>query len=334
MSCNNKFFLFFGLMVLMFPLFVHAGEKDAVKFVTPLACAYGEDCWSVRYVDVGSGNKAIDFKCNHKTNNGHTGTDFALRSVAQMKRGVDVLAAASGKVLRLRDGQADAVKTADEAAELQKQKKECGNGVLIDHGDGLKTIYCHLKQDSIVVKPNQSVKAGQKIAQVGLSGATEFPHVHMGVHWEGSVIDPFTGASVKDGCGEVKTPMWHKGLPVAYEPVIVFDGGFRSGSPDFESIGRGEENPEHIDLTSAGFVFWVGFYNVEQGDVVDLIITDPNGAVFVKRQNTVPQTRPRQYYFTGRKIGRVQLMIGEYKGYARIQRGDIVRERSFSVEVR
>ncbi len=314
-------------------MFVRPVFAQDVQFIVPVGCDYGQDCWVVNYVDVADGDKVSDFECNRKSYDGHNGTDFTLSNIAQMKRGVDVLAAADGKVLRIRDGRVDSLKSPEEMAQIKEQKKECGNGILIDHGNGLNTIYCHLKKGSIVVEHKQGVKAGQKIAQVGLSGVTEFPHLHFGVFWEGSVIDPFTGLTNKDGCAEVKEPLWHKGLPVTYEPVVIFDGGFRSGPPDFGAIARGEENPKQIDLGSAGFVFWAGFFNVEEGDVVDLKITDPDGALFVSRQDSVPETRARQYYFTGRKIGRVQLKPGVYEAEAKIMRGDIVREKRFTIQV-
>ena len=188
----------------------------------------------------------------------------------------------------------------------------------------------------MVVKPKQKVKAGQKIAQIGQSGMAEFPHLHFGVIWEGGVVDPYTGALNTAGCNKQKEPLWHVGLPMDYEPVVIFDGGFRAQSPDFEAIERGEESPKILSLNSAAFVFWVGFYNVEQGDEVVLNVIDPEGNTFVSRRQIVEATRARQYYFTGRKIGRVQLKSGIYKGFSKIVRtkGDeekIIREKEFSV---
>ena len=49
-----------------------------------------------------------------------------------------------------------------------------GNVVVIDHGDGEFSVYSHLKQRSIPVKPGQHVKAGEKIGEVGNSGDTQF----------------------------------------------------------------------------------------------------------------------------------------------------------------
>ncbi|RME86675.1 MAG: M23 family metallopeptidase, partial [Planctomycetota bacterium] len=52
------------------------------------------------------------------------------------------------------------------------------NKVLIDHGDGEYSFYCHLKQNSVIVKVGDKVKAGQMIARVGNSGASGMPHLH------------------------------------------------------------------------------------------------------------------------------------------------------------
>lgn len=312
-------------------------SQEHPRFILPLSCTYGEECWPVNFVDVDpADNVATDFKCKRKTYDAHKGTDFALGSVADMRDGVDVLAAHSGTVIRVRDGENDDFKTKEALDKIRAQNKDCGNGILIDHGDGLQTIYCHLKKDSIVVKPAASVKAGEKIAQIGMSGFTEFPHLHFGVLWEGGVVDPFTGALNTQGCGHMKQNMWLEGLPVAYEEVVIFDGGFRAQVPDFEAIQRGDdENPVALPLRSAALVFWSGFYNVEKGDEISMRIYDPEGGLFHVQNNVVEKTRARQYYFAGRKIGRVQLKAGEYKGVTHIRRGDdISKEKSFTVRIR
>ncbi len=311
------------------------------RFIFPAGCTYGQNCWAVNYVDVdGKGGTWQDFKCGPKSYDMHKGTDFALSSISQMKSGVDVFAAADGRVLRFRDGESDRLKSEEEMQDIQDGQKECGNGILIDHGNGLQTIYCHLKKGSVVVEAKQKVKAGQKIGQVGQSGMAEFPHLHFGVLWEGGVVDPYTGVLNTEGCNKMKESLWHEGLPMIYEPFVIFDGGFRNTSPDFEAIKRGEESPDQLPLNSAAFVFWTGFYNVEEGDNVLLEIRDPDGALFVDTKETLDKNRARQYYFTGRKIGRVQLKSGTYTGHAKITRAgkngeaEIVREKSFSVEVK
>lgn len=316
-------------------------KRETPQFIFPVACSYGEDCWAVNYVDVDpSSEERADFMCNQKTYEGHKGTDFALKSVADMRAGVDVFAAAPGRVLRVRDQENDVLKTKEEQKKIEEAQKQCGNGVLIDHGNGLQTIYCHLKQNSIVVKPKQKVNAGAKIGQVGQSGLAEFPHLHFGVIWEGGVVDPYTGMLNSDGCGQKKESLWHLGLPIKYDPVAIFNGGFRATVPDFDAMHRGHDTvPDTLYLSSAVFVFWAGFYNVEKGDQVTLLVIDPDGKVFTNSQQTVPKIMTRQYYYTGRKIGKVQLKTGTYKGVARITRvqenGDnIMREKTFSIVVK
>ena len=52
-----------------------------------------------------------------------------------------------------------------------------GNVVVIDHGDGEFSVYSHLKHASATVKIGDHVKAGEKIAEVGNSGDTQFPRL-------------------------------------------------------------------------------------------------------------------------------------------------------------
>lgn len=324
--------IFFVFIVLVWPFKTYAADP---QFIVPLDCALGKDCWLVNYVDVDPADGAIkDFKCNAKTYDTHKGTDFAIPSAFAMKTGVDVLAALDGKVLRIRDGENDYVKSQDDLKAIQEARKECGNAVLIDHSNGLQTIYCHLKENSVVVQPDQKVRRGQKIGQVGQSGVAEFPHLHFGVHWEQGIIDPFTGMLNVDGCGKMKRSMW-KDEAIQYEPVVIFDGGFRPKVPDFEAIKRGEPNPDTISIKAAAFVFWAGFYNLEKGDKITLRVFDPEGDLFTERLETMEKNRAQQFYFAGRKIGQVQLVKGTYKATAKIERtGGLTRKREFSVDVR
>ncbi|GJL85693.1 MAG: peptidase M23 [Micavibrio sp.] len=296
-----------------------AGESP--QFIFPLACTLGEDCWAIHYVDTDpSEGAAKDFKCGPRTNDTHKGTDFALRSLAEMREGVDVLAAKEGKVARLRNGETDTPKTNAELEAIKSQQKECGNAVLLDHGSGLQTIYCHLKKDSITVKRGDALSAGQKIGQVGHSGLAEFPHLHFGVVWEGGVVDPYTGMLNTDGCGKVKQSLWAIGQPMSYKPVIFYDGGFLGKVPDFEAIKNGEEPPPTLNTASPALVFWIGLYGVQEGDAIEVIIRDPDGKMFANRGITQEKTHTRQFYYTGRKLGNRILIPGTYTGTASLKR--------------
>lgn len=105
-----------------------------------------------------------------------TGSGPAL-DIGNGREGSDVYAAADGKVLIFVDAT---------------------NGALIvrvDHGNlirGLKTVtgYAHV-QSPFVVRQDQVVKRGQKIATVGSTGAPRQPHLHFGVTVAGVSVDPW-----------------------------------------------------------------------------------------------------------------------------------------------
>lgn len=65
-----------------------------------------------------------------------------------------------------------------------------GNCVVLDHGQGLQTLYMHLSE--IVVKEGQQVRRGQNLGLVGGTGRATGPHLHLGVRWRGEYLDPAT----------------------------------------------------------------------------------------------------------------------------------------------
>ncbi|MDR2058040.1 MAG: M23 family metallopeptidase [Dysgonamonadaceae bacterium] len=78
--------------------------------------------------------------------------------------------------------------TADGTVESTKYSSGYGNCVIIDHGFGYKTLYGHCRDFS--VRPGQKVVRGEKIASVGMTGASTGPHVHYEVHVKGRPDNP------------------------------------------------------------------------------------------------------------------------------------------------
>jgi murein DD-endopeptidase MepM/ murein hydrolase activator NlpD len=63
-----------------------------------------------------------------------------------------------------------------------------GNCVVIDHGQGLLTLYFHLSE--FKVKEGDAVKRGQEIGLSGGTGRATGPHLHVAVRWQGTYLDP------------------------------------------------------------------------------------------------------------------------------------------------
>ncbi len=63
-----------------------------------------------------------------------------------------------------------------------------GNCVVIDHGQGLLTLYFHLSKFS--VKEGDDVSKGQPIGLSGGTGRVTGPHLHLAVRWQGMYLDP------------------------------------------------------------------------------------------------------------------------------------------------
>ncbi|WP_322905198.1 peptidoglycan DD-metalloendopeptidase family protein [Paenibacillus sp. SGZ-1009] len=65
-----------------------------------------------------------------------------------------------------------------------------GNVVIIDHGNGIQTLYAHIRNGGTLVHVGQTVERGQQIAEVGSTGNSTGPHCHFEVRINGTPVDP------------------------------------------------------------------------------------------------------------------------------------------------
>ncbi|SFR58435.1 M23 family metallopeptidase [Litoreibacter janthinus] len=292
--------------------------KDPL-FSLPIDCDLGETCFIQNYVDVDPSEAHLDAFCGPLSYDGHKGTDIRLISLADMEAGVAVLAAAPGTVRAIRDGMADIASSAPNAPDLGG--KDCGNGLVIDHGGGWETQYCHMKEGSVSVAKGQRVAKGTPLGEVGLSGRTEFPHIHMSIRQDGEVIDPFALDATPGKCNASKKTLWED--PIPYQPGGLLDAGFAGNVPDFAQIKAGMDDPAALSPEVAGLVLWGYAFGTQTGDVMEFNIKGPDGW----RHDQLVEFRKNQaqlFRASGRKQPEGGWPNGAYIGTVTLSRGDIV----------
>ena len=70
-----------------------------------------------------------------------------------------------------------------------------GNCVVIDHGQGLLSLYLHLS--SFKVKEGDRVQTGETVALSGGTGRATGPHLHLAIRWQGIYLSPATLLKIK-----------------------------------------------------------------------------------------------------------------------------------------
>lgn len=295
----------------------------------PLDCRLGENCWLMNYADDDPGPAAKDFRCHGRSYDGHDGTDLAVRDAGV---GGAVLAPADGVVAGVRDGEPDGAYLAGGRAAVAG--KECGNGVLLRHGDGWETQLCHLRPGSVRVRPGQDVAAGAVMGEVGLSGQSEFPHVHLTLRRAGKAHDPFTGAALGASCGQAGRPLWAQ--PVDYQAGAVYAVGFRDHVPAGAALKADAASPQTLPAAAPALVLWGTLFGTEAGDVIRLVLRAPDGSVALTRDApAAPKAQAWRMEAAGVKAPPGGLAAGTWRGEVTLLRdGRPVDRRSAGIEVR
>lgn len=108
---------------------------------------------------------------NGKTQSTHQGLDFRAAT------GTPIRAAQRGRVL------------------ISDDMYYEGGFVVLDHGEGLFTLYMHLSKFLVAV--GDVLEKGTVVAESGSSGRVTGPHLHFGVQWQGLYMEPGTLLGLK-----------------------------------------------------------------------------------------------------------------------------------------
>ncbi len=245
-------------------------ESGPPDFNFPLQCHYGKNCFIQNYFDTQPGPQAKDYRCGSMTYSGHKGTDIRIKNLVAMNSGVNVIAAAPGTVHAIRNNMNDTYLRKQDRTRLNPVG--LGNAVIINHDNGWQSIYGHMKKSSVRVKKGDQVTTGMVIGEIGLSGLTEFPHLHFGIKHHGVNIDPFTASGASGSCGNTMSSLWSEQAleTLVYQPGYLLDYGFSGTAPkNYKEVETGAfyNNLTPDDKT---LFFWVRLAGLMASDSIEL----------------------------------------------------------------
>ncbi len=114
---------------------------------------------------------------------GRVSSRFGLRKLAdedhaRQHRGLDIAAPTGTPIRAARAG----------TVSFAGRRGGFGNTVVVDHGQGVSTLYAHAS--TIDVNVGDRVRAGAPIAKVGSTGRSTGPHLHFEIRRDGEAVDP------------------------------------------------------------------------------------------------------------------------------------------------
>jgi hypothetical protein len=305
-----KHLLLFATSALIGSREVDSAPPPSLQLQVPLACEIGRNCEIQNYVDRDPGSAARDYACASRTYDAHNGIDFRIPDMASQRAAVAVLAAAPGTVVSIRDAMEDiSVKSIGIAA---VKGRECGNSVVVDHGAGWESQYCHMARGSISVKAGDAVRAGQPLGRVGLSGFTEYPHLHLTVRKGGRVVDPFDPDPADHGC-KVKGDLWSPAARKAlvYKRGVVLNIGLTVQAITADQLEDGRL--PGASAASPALVAYVRVIGLERGDTQLLELRAPDGTVLAS--SSIPaldRAKAQWFTFAGKKRSDANWPAGDY----------------------
>lgn len=309
------------LLLLPLLLFLPASASaEPPALALPIDCQIGVDCYVQNFADVDPGPDHADYHCGPLSYDGHQGTDFRLATLAAMRDGVAVLAAAPGVVRATRDGMPDSDVRATGKDAIRD--REVGNAVVIRHDDGWETQYSHLKQGSIRVAEDDRVDTGDVLGLVGLSGLTAFPHLHFAVRHKGQTLDPFTGQPLGAGCTLQGDPLWTPTVAetLRYQPSALLSSGFTDAKPTAAAVRDDPRQPAAAPETWSALIFWVDLMGVRVGDRLQLSLHGPDGTTLAQSDNRLDRNQAQRFQFVGKRRPAAGWPPGTYRADMRLWR--------------
>lgn len=169
-----------------------------------------------------------------------------------------------------------------------------------------------------MVAVGDQVQAGDPLGQVGLSGETQFPHVHLNLFRDGAAIDPFDGQPVTQVCGEGGASLWED-ASVGYEPLALLSAELGGSVPDQDQVWLGGAD-QGLSVNAQAMVLTGKALGARAGDRWRFQIWAPDGAVFYDGTSEIDKDQQFVFRYGGRKAPDGGLVPGQWRGTITVTR--------------
>jgi hypothetical protein len=278
-SCKlltSFFFIFFTFIF---------SQAFSMELSFPLKCNLGTNCFFQNFFDHDLGEGIQDYKCGTMTTPNQKGTSIRVADTNQMIKGIEVIASAPGTVISIQNNIPDQVLTEQVKKNLLGQ--ECGNNIILSHGKGLQTRYCHMMRNSVIVAPGDKIERKQSLGLLGLSGFTKYPHLEFLVIKDDQLIDPFYPAENITNCSQSQNSLWIDSNAMNYHDSQVISSGFSSTLPQLNQVVLGDHHPAFLPWSTKRLVFWIQIIGAKKEDIHSIIIYNQRDQIIAESSNNV-----------------------------------------------
>jgi murein DD-endopeptidase MepM/ murein hydrolase activator NlpD len=246
----------------------------------------------------GSNGTLTDYNCgirSYDLDNGydHKGTDiFSWPFSWQMMQDnqVEIIAIADGVIIGKDDGNPDQSCSFDVSTPW--------NAVYVQHADGSRAWYGHLKTNSLTTKAvGESVAEGEYLGIMGSSGVSTGPHLHLELYGpDNQLVDPYVGS-----CNPTVTESCWAEQQNYREPTIntifthQFDPGFLSCPTPGQQVEIHNKSNCFEEFDRAYFAAY--FRDQMAGEEVLYRVYRPNGSAFKAWSHSSPETYNASYWY-------------------------------------
>jgi Peptidase family M23 len=198
----------------------------------PQAGTLGQDLFVSNHVDLNPGPGILDFACSDDTYDSHSGQDTGIRSFREVAIGVPVFAALDGRVFSVQFAVGGDLNWGPTVSRFD-------NHIILDHGEGVYTVYGHLARRSIKLQPGQWVPAGAQIGLTASSGNSSGPHLHFTIQNDGEIFEPFAGPCRSGSSGWSSQPALDRAAYVGNVSLSAKPFSGRRDIPGDEAVRTG-----------------------------------------------------------------------------------------------